>query len=78
MNRTDVGQTTRLMENAMLKRLRVYADTSVVGGCFDPEFKRGSLALMGMVREGSVVLPLSELLGIELRRAPEKVTGIAG
>lgn len=29
-----------------MKKLRVYRDTSVVGGCFDPEFAAWSNALM--------------------------------
>ena len=29
----------------MNKRLRLYADTSVFGGCFDPEFEAESRAL---------------------------------
>ena len=31
--------------------LRVYADTSVFGGCFDPEFQKASNAFIAQVRE---------------------------
>lgn len=60
----------------MRKNLRVYADTSVIGGCFDPEFREHSRALLGMVRDGRVILLLSELLSIELRRAAEEVQAV--
>ena len=56
-----------------MKRLRVYIDTSVVGGCFDPEFERWSNALMNDFRMGYFVPVLSDILAAEIRRAPERV-----
>jgi hypothetical protein len=35
-----------------MKRLRVYADTSVFGGCFDPEFEAASTAFFREVAAG--------------------------
>jgi hypothetical protein len=56
-----------------MKRTRIYIDTSVVGGCFDEAFAKESLALMQAAREGRIVLLLSDLLGVQLRRAsPQK------
>jgi hypothetical protein len=56
-----------------MKRTRVYVDTSVIGGCFDEEFAKGSRAVIQAAREGRFVLLLSDLLGDELRgAAPEK------
>jgi hypothetical protein len=34
------------MRDDQLEMLRIYVDTSVLGGCFDPEFSRWSLALV--------------------------------
>ncbi|MCX5656295.1 MAG: PIN domain protein [Planctomycetota bacterium] len=56
-----------------MKQTRVYVDTSVIGGCFDKEFAKESLALVQAARDGRFVLLLSDLLGDELRgAAPEK------
>jgi hypothetical protein len=56
-----------------MKRTRVYVDTSVIGGCFDKEFAKESLALVQAARDGRFVLLLSDLMGDELRgAAPEK------
>jgi len=53
-----------------MKRLRIYIDTSVVGGCFDEEFARESLALVQAAREGRIVLLASDLLATELAPGP--------
>lgn len=52
---------------------RIYLDTSVLGGCFDPEFKPWSLALVADFHAGRFVPLLSDLLAAELERAPEFV-----
>ena len=49
-----------------MRRLRVYVDTSVIGGCFDEEFAKESRALVEAAREGRFVLLLSDLLAAEL------------
>ena len=56
-----------------MKPLRVYIDTSVVGGCLEPEFRAASMQLFPRFREGSMVLVASDLLGTELARAPDPV-----
>lgn len=53
-----------------MRRQRIYLDTSVLGGCFDPEFKLWSLALVADFRAGRFVPLLSDLLAAELERAP--------
>ncbi len=55
---------------------RVYVDTSVLGGYFDPEFARWSRALMGDFRAGRLQPFLSELLSAELENAPEQVRAL--
>jgi hypothetical protein len=56
-----------------MKRLRVYADTSVLGGCFDDEFAEFSTALLDVVRKGEMTLLVSDLLADELIDAPQQV-----
>lgn len=56
-----------------MKRLRIYVDTSVIGGCFDPEFATESQALIQMALDGRAVLVISDLLVQELQGAPEPV-----
>ncbi|HTW92621.1 MAG TPA: PIN domain-containing protein [bacterium] len=55
------------------RRLLVYVDASVIGGCEDEEFKADSLALWERFRDGQYVLVLSEHTIRELRGAPTTV-----
>ena len=55
------------------KPLRVYADTSVFGGCLDDEFKDESLRFFDEVQEGKFVLVVSTITLDELELAPEPV-----
>ena len=57
----------------MEKKLRVYLDTSVFGGCFDEEFREDSQRLIEALRFGRMTLLLSEVVLAELRRAPFEV-----
>lgn len=56
-----------------MKVLRIYVDTSVLGGCFDDEFAPWSNGLMRDFRAGSFRPVLSEVVAAEVRRAPEAV-----
>ncbi|HYH83610.1 MAG TPA: hypothetical protein VEX86_27695 [Longimicrobium sp.] len=51
----------------------MYVDTSVLGGCFEPEFQPWSNGLMDDFRSGRFIPVLSDLLAAELGRAPERV-----
>ena len=53
-----------------MKRPRVYADTSVIGGCLDDEFAADSMSLVQLVRDDKMILLLSDLLADELAAAP--------
>ena len=53
--------------------IHVYTDTSVIGGCFDKEFKEHSNALFDEFRRGIKKLLLSDLVMMELRRANNEV-----
>jgi predicted nucleic acid-binding protein len=56
-----------------MKKLRVYIDTSVFGGWFDPEFSRDSRAFFKKVTSGHLTPLLSATLLRELEEAPKKV-----
>lgn len=53
--------------------LRVYIDTSVIGGCFDSEYEIPSKQLWNEFRVGKKLALLSDLLQLELEEAPTKV-----
>jgi len=59
-----------------MKRLRVYADTSVFGGCFDDEFSTETRRFFDEVREGRFVVVVSEMTLFELREAPARVRAV--
>ena len=54
-------------------KLRIYADTSVLGGCDDVEFAEHSLRLLDSLVRGERLLVLSSLTVQELAAAPPKV-----
>ena len=56
-----------------MKPLRVYADTSVFGGCFDAEFAAESERFFDLVRAGRVKILVSEVVVRELANAPVRV-----
>ena len=56
-----------------MKPRRIYIDTSVVGGCLDPEFEEASLQLFELFRAGDLVAVVSRLVLSEVRRAPPAV-----
>lgn len=54
-------------------RPRVYIDTSMIGGCFDEEFKEYSLQLFDEFISGRKKLVISDVLLFELEEAPQQV-----
>lgn len=56
-----------------MERLRIYVDTSVIGGCFDREFARWSEALVGDFRAKRLVPVLSDVTAAEVAAAPPAV-----
>jgi predicted nucleic acid-binding protein len=56
-----------------VRKLRVYADTSVLGGCFDPEFEAESRKFLDEVRQGRFTMVISDVTMEELQPAPEEV-----
>ena len=56
-----------------MRRLRVYVDTSVFGGCFDAEFTEDSLRVVEAVRKGKLIALVSGVVLAELESAPKSV-----
>ena len=52
---------------------KVYVDTSVIGGCFDVDFATWSNGLVKDFSRGHFKPVVSELVGVEIEMAPEKV-----
>lgn len=52
---------------------RIYLDTSVFGGYFEPEFELWTKVLFDRVFKGEYKILVSRLIDIELENAPQKV-----
>jgi hypothetical protein len=52
---------------------KIYTDTSVIGGCFDVEFRDYSLALMDEFKNGEKVMICSDLVVLELEPARPEI-----
>jgi len=57
-------------------KLRIYTDTSVIGGCLDEEFQDASLRLLRKFKTGKAVIVVSDLTLLELEEAPRKVRAV--
>ena len=57
-------------------RLRIYTDTSVIGGCEDEEFREHSRQLIEAFVRGSFTMVISDLTLRELDRAPANVRAV--
>lgn len=56
-----------------MKRPRIYCDSSVIGGYFDPEFEADSRRFIDAVKKGRIVMLVSEVVVQEILQAPENV-----
>ncbi|MDP1841818.1 MAG: hypothetical protein Q8K64_00255 [Sediminibacterium sp.] len=56
---------------------RVYIDTSVFGGYFEPEFELWTKVLFDRISKGHYKVLLSRLTDIELENAPQEVKDLA-
>lgn len=56
-----------------MKRLRIYIDTSVIGGCCDAEFARWSNGLLADFVAGHYRAVISEIVQAEIEDAPDVV-----
>jgi hypothetical protein len=57
-------------------RPRIYVDTSVIGGCFDEEFKEYSVHLFDEFIKGMKMMVISDMLLFELEGAPDEVKNV--
>jgi len=57
-----------------MKTIRIYLDTSVIGGCFDKEFEKYSNLLINEILAGKKQGVISDITVKELVSAPEQVT----
>ena len=64
------------MINDSSGRLRIYIDTSVLGGCFDPEFELWSNGLIEDFRRRIFRPVLFDITAAEIERAPENVRAL--
>ena len=56
---------------------RIYLDTSVFGGYFEPEFELWTKVLFDRILKGDFKVIVSRLTDIELENAPEQVRNLA-
>ena len=76
MSKPPVSKGNRVsvkLYNEFMKIQRVYIDTSVIGGCFDPEFAEWSNGLLQDFRNGTFKPLLSEVIAAEIGEAPQPV-----
>jgi hypothetical protein len=59
-----------------MKKDRIYIDTSIVGGFFDDEFELETKLLFKKLERQEVIFVVSDLLDIELERAPDNVKNL--
>ncbi|HPN41026.1 MAG TPA: PIN domain-containing protein [Candidatus Cloacimonadota bacterium] len=64
------------METKAHKTPRIYIDTSVIGGCFDPEFKEFSLSLFRQIEKNLWTAIISDITLQELASAPQEVRDV--
>lgn len=56
-----------------MKKLRIYVDSSVFGGCFEPEFEKYSNILYTMFNQDKAIAVVSSVVYTEIAAAPEWV-----
>lgn len=57
-------------------KLRIYTDTSVIGGCLDEEFRDVSRELVNKFKKREAIAVISELTTLELKYSPIEVQKI--
>ena len=63
----------RFFSARIARRFRVYVDTSVIGGCFDPEFAAWSRLLVEDFRRRRLRPVVSDVVSMEVDLAPPNV-----
>ncbi|MFM6063474.1 MAG: hypothetical protein ACKPAE_13890, partial [Microcystis panniformis] len=61
-----------------MKKLRVYIDTSVIGGCLDDEFSLESNQLMEAIKQEKFILLMSDIIeGVVTSKSINDATHVA-
>lgn len=55
-------------------KLKIYIDTSVIGGFYDEEFKDATQQFFQRLENNEIIFIISDLLELELTRAPKHVS----
>lgn len=58
---------------AISRRERIFLDSSVIGGYFDPEFEEDSKRIINYARQSRITVLLSEVVVKEILNAPARV-----
>jgi len=58
---------------ALSRKERLYFDSSVIGGYYDPEFAEDSKRVIGYAQEERIVVLMSEVVVQEILKAPARV-----
>jgi hypothetical protein len=59
-----------------MERSRIYVETSVLGGCFDPEFRYWTHGLIEDFRKGTFQPVMSDIVASEVLELHESIRGI--
>ncbi len=59
-----------------MKILNIYIDTSIIGGCFDDEFKEVSNLIINEIKRGKFTAVISQVTLDELKSAPDNVKSV--
>ncbi|MEK7672082.1 MAG: hypothetical protein AAB344_07670 [Bacteroidota bacterium] len=59
-----------------MKKYRIYSDSSVIGGYYDPEFEVDSRRFIEAVRAGKITMLISEVVVREIEKSPERVRNL--
>ena len=57
-------------------KIRVYTDTSAIGGCFNDEFTKSSMELVDHFKTGEKILVISDLTLREIEDSHQKVQDV--
>jgi len=57
-------------------KIRIYLDTSVIGGCYDDEFAFWSKKLFAEIHQGQKIAVVSDLTLDEIEKAPQEVKNL--
>lgn len=59
-----------------MRRLRIYLDSSVIGGCHDAQFAEASQRVIAAVHDGKAIILVSEVVVREISTAPQPVQDV--